>query len=334
MQRFLATPLLAVLFAGAAHAAIDLPAIDESTAFRPGQTLHLADLAGGAGRETDLTLVNLGTAASQCTVTLTATDGSTLGAPVTVEMEAKAYRYFEDVLATFVDAGEIAGARAAVSCTQPFQAFAVILDGTAGSASPVVARESATCGGNVVCFDAKGIVHQPTPAAPVKRVAFPVPPGTYGRVTLSLNVTVGNWYKSDPDGKHLIYWFVLNRNYDMLGMLYFRGPDAYTALARYGIGLTHPKKIKLVKKFQTIPGHTYRCENDLDMTTGVIKINVTDVATGQSVQLRGASNVRQLNVKAGDKFIVDMAFPEGKVPDEVPAYGWTFQDVHIEAIKK
>jgi hypothetical protein len=334
MHRFLATPLLAVLFAGAAHAAIDLPAIDESTAFRPGQTLHLPDLAGGAGRETDLTLVNLGSAASHCTVAFTGPDGAALGPAVTVELEAKAYRYFDDVLSTFVDAGEVAGAKAAVSCTQPFQAFAIILDGSAGSASPVAAQESATCGGNVVCFDAKGVVHQPTPAVPVKRVAFLPPAGIYGRVTLSLNVTLGNWYKADPDGKHLIYWFVLNRNLDMLGMLYFRGPDAYTALARYGVGLTHPKKIKLVKKFQTLPGHTYRCENDLDMTNGVIKINVTDLATGQNVQLRGAANVRQLTVKPGDKLIVDMAFPEGKTPDEVPAYGWTFQDVHIEAIKK
>src|SRR5690242_12396117 len=127
MRRFLALPLFAVLCAGPAHAAIDLPTMDESTAFRPGQTLHLPDLAAGAGRETDLTLVNLGTAASRCTVTLTAANGAALGLPVTVEMEAKSFRYFEDVLRTFVDAGDQAGAKAAVSCTQPFQAFAVIL---------------------------------------------------------------------------------------------------------------------------------------------------------------------------------------------------------------
>jgi hypothetical protein len=191
-----------------------------------------------------------------------------------------------------------------------------------------------TTGSRVVCFDAKGIVHQPTPAVPVKRVAFPVPANTYSRIKMSLDVTVGPWYKSDPDAKHLVYWFVLNKNLDMIGMLYFRGPNAYTALSRYGIGLTHPKKIKLVKPFKATPGRTYRCENDLDMASGKITITVTDTTSGEKVVLSGRANVSQLTTKANDKLIVDMAFPEGKTPDEVPSYNWTYKDVHVEAYPK
>jgi hypothetical protein len=169
---------------------------------------------------------------------------------------------------------------------------------------------------------------------PVKRVSFPVPVGTYGRVKMSLDVTVGPWYKTDPDAKHLIYWFVLNKNVDMIGMLYFRGPEAYTALSRYGIGLTHPKKIKLVKPFKAVPGRTYHCENDLDMVAGTINITVTDTTSGAVVKLSGKANVRQLTTKANDKLVVDMAFPEGKTPDEVPSYNWTYKDVHVEAYPK
>ena len=42
-------------------------------------------------------------------------------------------------------------------------------------------------------------------------------------------------------------------------------------------------------------------------------------------------NVSQLTTKAKDKFLIDMAFPEDVVPDEVPGYGWTFANVQIQA---
>ena len=35
---------------------------------------------------------------------------------------------------------------------------------------------------------------------------------------------MGQWYAPDPQGKVLIYWFVIDKNLDMPGMLYFRGP--------------------------------------------------------------------------------------------------------------
>jgi hypothetical protein len=41
-----------------------------------------------------------------------------------------------------------------------------------------------------------------------------------------------------------------------------------------------------------------------------------------------------LTTMANDKLIVDMAFPEGKTPDEVPSYNWTYKDVHVEAYPK
>jgi hypothetical protein len=66
----------------------------------------------------------------------------------------------------------------------------------------------------------------------------------------------------------------------------------------------------------------------------VINITITDKGTGEVVKLRGAANVSQLTAKAGDRLIIDMGFPENKVPDEVPSFGWTYRDIHIEAIPK
>jgi len=339
MKRF-ATLCLLLACAAAAYAGtqgrIELPPISRDAVSAPGAALVMEGLVTDGTRTTGLALANLAGAAARCGVSLTAADGTALGG-LAATIAPRSHRYVVDV---FAKLGDVAGARAAVSCDQPFYAFAVIPDRATGNVAvvdPVSAPVKlsvgpCSAGSRAVCFDAPGVVHQPTEATPVKRVAFAVPPGTYGRVKMSLDVTVGPWYAPDPAGKHLIYWFVLNRNFDMLGMLYFRGPGAYTALARYGIGLTHPQKIKLVKPFKGVPGHTYHCENDLDMTGGVINITVTDKGTGEVVRLRGVANVKQLPVKSGDRFLIDMGFPENVNPDEVPSFDWTYLDVHIEAI--
>ncbi len=153
------------------------------------------------------------------------------------------------------------------------------------------------------------------------------------RLRLSLDVTVGEWYPADPDGKHLIYWFVINKNVDMPGMLYFRGPEAYTALARWGIGLKHVDKKRHTEPFQATPGHTYRVVNDFDMGAGVYTITITDTATGQTTSIVDVPNVAQVTLKATDRFLVDLGFKEGVTPDEVPSFnGWTYTNVRLEVI--
>src|SRR5436305_300048 len=330
---------------GAAYAGRTSPMSmpDRLTAGRANQTVSLPGLVSDASRTTDLNLVNLADAAATCTVSLVDADGTAIGQAATVALKPRSQRSLADVFSRLGASG-VSEAQAAVSCSREFYAWAVIPDRATGRASVVkpvaMAVEDKRGGGNsdgkpcgtgIICFERKGVVHKPTPENPVQRLAFTVPPGTYTRVKMGIDVTVGPWFTGQPDGKHLIYWFVLNKNFDMLGMLYFRGPDSYTALARYGIHLIHPDKIKLVKPFQAVPGHTYHCENDLDMAGGTITITVTDKATGQVTKLLGVPNVQLLTTKAKDKFLIDMAFPEDVVPDEVPAYGWTFANVQIQA---
>lgn len=335
MKRFVSLSLLAICLGAAGTGTISHagPVSDLSA----GRTLILEGLVSGGTRTSGLSVANLAGSAAKCSVNLTDADGKALGT-VSVTVAPRSDRYLGDLFA----GQSLAGARAEVSCDRTFYAFAVIPDRETGAVAVVdpIALAAAdavtpcTAGSRVVCFDAKGIVHQPTPSVPVKRVGFPLPANTYTRVKMSLDVTVGPWYKQDPDAKHLIYWFVLNKNFDMLGMLYFRGPNTYTALSRYGIGLTHPQKIKLVKPFKATPGRTYRCENDLDMEKGKITITVTDTTSGEKVTLTGRANVSQLTTKAADRLLIDMAFPEGKTPDEVPSYNWTYKDIHVEAYPK
>ncbi len=193
---------------------------------------------------------------------------------------------------------------------------------------------AAVCPSGALCFDAPGLVHTPVPppGKPVGRVVFPARAGVAKRLRLTMNVTVGNWFPQEKDGKHLIYWFVVSKNLDMPGLLYFRGPSKNQAFARHGVGLTHPQKIKVIKPFAAQVGRTYKVENDYDMAGGTYLVKVTDVATGKvEVTLRGKPNLTSYTIKPNAKFIVDMGFYPGLVETEVPSYDWKYSDIHVEA---
>jgi hypothetical protein len=115
-------------------------------------------------------------------------------------------------------------------------------------------------------------------------------------------------------------------------MLYFRGPDAYTALVRHGIGLKHPQKKRLVdENFSAQVGRTYRVVNDYDMGGNRYEVTITDVETGEvASRITGSPNVSHRQLKAGDNLIVHMGFPEGVIPDEVPSYNWSFDNLRVE----
>jgi hypothetical protein len=328
---------------------VDLPLITSSTVTKANGRLSLQGLITDAARTVDVALVNLATTASQCTVSFSRATGAPLGAVATVSLNPLSHRYFTNVLSGLVDASGVSDARAQVSCTQDFYSYGVLKNGATGELAlvqPAASGDSALgsggpppptgggCGSaGVTCFDAKGIVHQPSPVNPVGRVTFAIPQGTYRRFKMSMDVTVGPWYAPDPAGKALIYWFVIDKNLDMPGLLYFRGPGSggYTALARHGMGLTHPQKLKIVKPFQAQIGHTYHIDNDYDMGGHSYVITITDKASGEVTVLNGAPNVSLYTTKAGQHFIIDMGFHENAVPDEVPSYNWLYQNIHIEA---
>lgn len=326
---------------GPGRMGVYLPAITSSNLVPGGQTAVLQGLLSGSGRTADLNLINLARTASQCTATLTQTDGTVIGTPATFTLKPLSHRAIGNVFS----GGSASEVRAAVTCTGSFFAFALVSDaatgeityiGPAGSGTSTltVPGQPGSCPDGATCSDALGIVHQPTPANPVHRVQFPAPAGIATRLRMSLDITVGPWYPNNPVGKHLIYWFVLNRNFDMPGMLYFRGPTASTALVRHGMELTHPQKLKIEKPFAAVIGHTYHCDNDYDMAGRVYTVTVTDLTTGEvAVTLTGVPNVSSFPLKATDNFLIDMGFPEGVNPDEVPSFGWTYANVHLEVYR-
>lgn len=322
---------------------VGLPVITSENLFAAGGSVTLQGLTATSTRSSHIGLVNVAKTAAQCTLTLVRADGSVLQAATTLNLKPLSQSFRANVLAGLAD--NIAHVRATVSCNREFFAYALLTDSASGEVAvvePAGSGESTLfipgaepeCPAGATCFAAKGVVHRPTSTNPVGRVSFNAPAGVFTRLRMTLDVTVGAFYDKDPDGKHLIYWFVINKNTEMPGMLYFRGPDAYTAMARHGIGTKHADKIKIVQPFQAVPGRTYRVVNDYDMGRGVYTITITDVATGEvKATLNGSPNVAKVTTKAGDRFLIDMGFPEGKVFDEVPSYNWTYSDVRVEAFK-
>lgn len=346
----------ALCAAGVTHAGLrsggstgtDLPAAPE-TLFRGGQTLTLRGLGASESLATDVTFVNLAQTGNRCTLALADGNGFGLGPAVSLTLKAREKRPFLDVFERLVDADGVGDARATISCSHDFSAHALVTDRARGrvdlAAPEALDGDSllqalpvpvAACPPGASCFDSPGIVHipdpPPGPEMPVGRVAFPAPAGAVKRLRLSLNVTVGDWFPEQPSGKHLIYWFVVNKNIDMPGLLYFRGPGKSQAFARHGVGLTHPQKIKVIKPFTAQKGRTYHVDNDYDMARRTYTVTVTDLATGDvKATLRSRPNLGSYNIKAGSKFLVDMGFYPGLVETEVPSYGWKYADIHVEA---
>jgi hypothetical protein len=322
---------------------VALPVITSDNMKAANGSLVLQGLTRTTNRATHLALVNLGKFASTCTVTLLRADGSSLGAASTAQLKPLSQRYFQDVFSVVPGAAEQSDIRAAVSCTREFYAYALLTDSTTGEVAVVepsgsgesslsVPGAEPECPAGATCYAAKGVIHKATKEKPVARVTFVnTKAGTATRLKLTLDVTVGDWFAADPDAKHLVYWFVINKNQDMPGMLYFRGPDEYTALARHGIALKHPQKLKITAPFQAVPGRTYRVVNDYDMGKGTYTITVMDLASGEiKATLTDAPNVAKYTLKTTDKLLIDLGFPEGVTEDEVPGYNWTWSDVRVE----
>jgi hypothetical protein len=306
-------------------------------------TARFDDLYAAPSVRTDLTVRNESRLRNRCSLTLDRADGSSLATTVAFTLRARERRVLDLFAGVVEPADGLVAAAASLACERPFAAHAVRVDlATASSVrlEPALrAAAAATAGATLPacpaaadCFDAPGVVFVPTPSNPDGRVSFPAPIGTATRFKLSMNVTVADWFAPEPHGKHLIYWFVIDRNFFMPGMLYFRGPAKNEAFARHGVGLTHPEKIKIIKPFAAEVGHTYNVVHDYDMARGLIKITVKDLAGGGAkATLRGKPNVDSFKLKSGSKLLVDMGFVPDLTPTEVPSFGWTYSDVHLEA---
>lgn len=323
---------------GPGRLGVYLPVITSDNLIRAGQSVALQGLLSGAGRATDLTLVNVAQAASQCTVTLTRADGTAIGSPATFNLQPLSQKTIGNIFTS----GDFTEVRATVSCTREFFTFALLTDAATGEISYVgpggsgesllrLPGEGPTCPPTAACFEVKGVVHQPTPAFAVKRVIFTPVPGTYTKIRMTMDVFVSGFWADNPAALHMLFWLVKDKNINMFGYGTFRGPSTDQAILRHGIGLTHPQKIKVVEPFTAVPGKTYHLDYLYDTATATVELAISD--NGVVVQrLTSSPNVGSFTFKAGEKIVIDLGFP-GTNPDEAPTFGWVYRDLHLELSK-
>jgi hypothetical protein len=338
----LADVFVSATYTDSLQGGVPVPTVGSEEFVSGGGSAVLQGLTKTPTRYSDLVLVNLDQAAATCTVSLATSTGTPLGTALNVSLKPLSQKRLSDVLAGLVDPAGATTVAATAICNKNFYLHGWIVDATlgatallpgpSGSSTLNVPGEQPACPSGATCLAVNGLLHKPTQGTPVGRVSLNTPTGTFRRIRLTMDVTVDDFFPGDPDGKHLIYWFVINKNIDMPGMLYFRGPDSFTALVRHGIGVPHAGKKKITSPFAAQKGHTYRVVNDYDMGAGVYTILITDLGTGATKTILGTPNADKYTFKAGDKFIVDMGFPENLVPDEVPSYGWEYRNLKIDVI--
>ena len=189
----------------------------------------------------------------------------------------------------------------------------------------------AGCPAGATCFDRAGLVHKPTPVAPVKRLSIPVPPGSYRRIHLRMDVKHGGWASGKANGRHHLFWLVRNKNLDMIANGDFYGPNANYLDLQHGIGLVHEAKIHLVKEnFMAQPGATYHFDYVYDVGARFLELVVTQ-GGAQVARLRGVPNVTEFVVGSSDEIILDLGF-DGSNPAEPPTYNWQYQNIEVDFV--
>lgn len=183
-----------------AAASAHVPAVSSTNLIRGGQTADLQGLERSEnGPRTNLGVINLGHRATQCTIRASRLNGAPLGDPATVTLQPLSLRRFEDALAV-LGAGAIADARVAVSCADPFWAYAEILRPAVPAAvvvTPTVSLDSTLAppgaqpppAAGAVVVERPGTFFSPVPGASSLDVPIPLAAGqAYRRATIEFDM--------------------------------------------------------------------------------------------------------------------------------------------------
>jgi hypothetical protein len=128
---------------------------------------------------------------------------------------------------------------------------------------------------------------------------------------------------------------VMNNNPDMFGTLYLRGPGQSEAFLVHGLKVPHAGKKRIMVPFQAQVGTTYRIVNDYNILGKDYTVTFTDLSTGEvALVIHAKPNLAAYAIPRRGSFVIDMGFPKGRTPHEVPSYGWEHSNVHVEAFMK
>jgi hypothetical protein len=333
--------------AGQLHGGAWLPVVSSDNDFAAAETAHLQGLARDADWESDLGIINLASVASQCTVKLFKADGSAIGSAATVPTKPLSQLTFADVLGQ-VQAAAVTGARAEVSCDQPFYAYATLQDSDNGRVQVVSPSQTGAStltppGGTPGDDDDEpppgGLIwRQPQPFIPNKNEPekiYTVPAQEdqrYSKVTVEMDVTMNGWYSKDPEGMHSIFWLQRGDKWrsNMIGFCNARGPNKNFLYLMSN--LNNPPGVKQIAQtlFSIPQNQKYHVSFRYDTPNKIVELKLLKDGA-EIVKASTPPTANAVFTVAPGGFLVQFGFQDySAVGPERPTYGWVYENFVVK----
>jgi hypothetical protein len=323
-----------------------LPVISSETQAAAGAAVYL----NGVGREgnrdvTQLALINLGDAASQCQVDVVAEDGSLVRNAGSVEVPAKSMSRSEDALG--LRGGPKVTAR--VSCDQPFYALAALADGKTSEVSFVnpsdaiekaatgAARKKAPAftGGGAITFDQNGLFHTATPRNAKRILRVPVPKALdAARILVEFDVVAGPWNPRYPKGAHNLLFLHRGRfRANTLANINAFGPGNNNTKSAQNVDL--PAHSSTFTKFGLTfqQGQTYHISNLYDAVSRKVTYSIYQDGRLLKGGQYDATLRDSLIAVPWAGLVAEFGNYDDQPLPEVSSLGWKYANFHVEIVK-
>ena len=329
---FVTARLIGTPAAGGEPLRVELPVVTSRNAVAAGTTAVLPGLKRTDGESlSDYYLLNLNTDYTECAIEVFRRDGGQLFGPVTL------FQFMDALgLLNVTDAEDLSIATTCDALTHPFATvhdletaqMLYIPPAGGGTSTLEVPGAPFVCPAGSTCFEYPDTFFVPTRSGPVRTIYMKAPAGTYTKVHLQMEVLHGGW-QSPSSGLHNIFWFVLERNRDMIGYVNLMGPNQNQIMLRHGFGLSHGEKPKIEQHLKATPGETYLFDYLYDTNLGIIELLVLNGGK-EMTRVFATPNVNKIDVPQGKRFRIDISFTPGLNPNEPPTYGWQYRNLRVE----
>lgn len=318
-----------------------LPVISETTRIAAGDAAYLNGVGRLGNRDvTQLALVNLGEAASQCQVDQVAADGSLARNLGALEVPARSVSRFEDALGL---RGEPA-ASVRVSCDQPFYALASLVDAKTSEISfvnPAAAIEEAKAAKprpaatpSVIVFTQTGRFHLATKDNPKKILRVPVDKAfSAGRVSAEFDIVAGPWNPRLKKGAHNLLFFHRGRfRSNTLANVNAFGPGNNKAKAAQNIDLPAKYSTSTQFGFAFQQGQTYHIATIYDAKNKAVSFVISQNGTVLKTGRYDATARNRLLAVPGTGLVLEFGNYNNQALPEVSSLGWAFSNLRVEIL--
>ena len=327
-----------------------VPLISSANLYDSGKTAVLLGLRRDNlhGDYTNLGIVNLGQQASQCEVKFYRADGSAIGAAVTLTFKPLSLRAFNDAFSLL---GELqaADARAAVSCNQPFYAYATIY--TAASSqmlfvTPAASGDSALTGsggggggtggggGGTTLFTASGTFHTASPGNEKKTFNITLAKAvSLRRMVIDMDVTPGPWNRAKTPGNHAILWLYRSKfRSNTIANVNAFSPPKLSFKAAQNIDLPAGSTTQDEQGFSWVQGQRYHLQYTYDAEHGTITAVISSGGTTlKTLTYPSTAPNRVLDVPATG-LTAEFGHYANQEGPEVASYGWSYANLQITGV--